>query len=215
MPGSFGNDRELSVARSVPSEPGELLALLCDRPELLDRDLRFLTHDLRPPGLDPIPALGIDEQGRLSILEWCGEGEDEAALRVLDHLEWLAENLSFLRSLGIATQIRDLSREWRVFVVLSRTAPLLTRRLQWVSEVSFEYFVVRRIQVEGGSSLLIEPWNAWRFHEEKNTLATVGKNRPGPEIVEEQSLEELSHDALLSPREREAILTFRSPPRKA
>jgi hypothetical protein len=133
---------------------------------------------------------------------------------VLDHLEWLAENLSFLRSLGIATQIRDLSREWRVFVVLSRTAPLLTRRLQWVSEMSFEYFVVRRIQVEGGSSLLIEPWNAWRFHE-KNTLATVEKNVSWPEIGDEQSLEELSHDALLCPREREAILTsLRSPPRE-
>ena len=200
MPESFGNDLELSVARSIPLEPGQLFPFLCDHPELLDRNLCFLTHDVHPPGLDPIPALGVDDQGRLSVLEWCGAGGDRSALLVLDHLEWLAENLALLRSLGIATQTRDLSREWRVFVVLSQPAPSLSKRLQWASEVSFEYFVARGVQVEGRSSLWIEPWNTWRF-------------KPPAEADENGSgLEELSNDALLSPQEREAILSsLRSP----
>lgn len=195
MPESFGNDLELSIARSIPLEPGQILPFLCNHPELLDRHLCFLTHDVHPPGLDPIPALGVDDQGRLSILEWCGAGGDKPALLVLDHLEWLAENLALLRSLGIADQIRDLSREWRVFVVLSQPAPSLSKRLQWASEVSFEYFVAHGIQVEGRSSLWIEPWNTWRFKP------------PGGADENGSGLEELSNDALLSPQEREAILT--------
>jgi len=203
----LGSDLDLSVARSSAIDPGLILRVLFDRPELLDRGFRVLIRDLRPPRTTPIAALGVDGDGRLVVLEWCGNGGDSAALGVLDHLEWLADNLSFLTSLGIAAEVSNPAREWRVFVLLSETAPSLARRLRWVSEVSFEFFIARCVRVDDEPSLWIEPWTTWMYEEprrRKSGRAEEDVQSP-TSIPAPEPIETLSDDAFLSREERAAI----------
>jgi hypothetical protein len=189
--GEFGRDRE-AVARSEPRDLDVLMQVVTARAELLEPGLCLLFRWLEPPGMPPIPGLGTDRSGRLVMLESC-PGTDRDVVTVLDHLDWLAENQSLLRSLGTSPGLPDLASDWRVLIVLGAADPTLARRLRWVSDLSFEFWVVRALRVDGRSVVHVEPWSDWRYR----------RSRLGGESVE---IETLGADSILTPEEKEAFL---------